>query len=66
MAGAKFLGVDDRVGMIAEGKQADLILIDGRPDQEIESVANVTMVFRDGVAWDPAALIESVRGKVGR
>jgi imidazolonepropionase-like amidohydrolase len=66
MAGAKFLGVDDRVGTIAEGKQADLILIDGRPDQEIESVAKVTMVFRDGVAWDPAALIESVRGKVGR
>lgn len=64
--GAKFLGVDDRVGTIAEGKQADLILIDGRPDEAIESVTKVAMVFRDGVAWNPAALIESVRGTVGR
>lgn len=65
-AGAKFLGVDDRVGTIAEGKQADLILIEGRPDLDIASVTRVQMVFRAGVGWDPDALIDSVRGKVGR
>ena len=64
--GAAFLGVDDRVGTIEVGKNADLVLIDGQPDQDMKSVQNVTMVFRDGVAYDPAALIDGVRGKVGR
>jgi imidazolonepropionase-like amidohydrolase len=64
--GARFLGVDDRVGTIEIGKNADLVLIDGEPDRDIESVQDVSMVFRDGVAYDPAALVDSVRGKVGR
>lgn len=63
---ASAIGIDDRVGTIAEGKQADMILIDGRPDEKIESVAKVAIVLRDGVAWDPEALIDSVRGTVGR
>jgi imidazolonepropionase-like amidohydrolase len=64
--GAVFLGIDDRVGTIEVGKNADLVLIDGQPDMDMKSVQNVTMVFRDGVAYDPAALIDGVRGKVGR
>ena len=64
--GAVFLGIDDQVGTIEIGKNADLVLIDGQPDQDIKSVQNVTMVFRDGVAYDPTALIDGVRGKVGR
>jgi len=36
--GAEFLGVANRVGTMTEDKQADLVLIDGRPDEEIESV----------------------------
>ena len=66
LTGARFLSVDDEVGTIATGKNADLVLIDGKPDEDIESVQNVAMVFRDGVAYDPTALIESVRGTVGR
>jgi imidazolonepropionase-like amidohydrolase len=64
--GALFLGIDDQVGTIEIGKNADLVLIDGEPDKDIESVQKVTMVFRDGVAYDPVALVEGVRGQLGR
>ena len=47
------------------GKQADLVVIKGDPSQKIEDVENVEIVFKDGVGYDSAKLIESVKGMVG-
>ncbi len=63
--GAQFLGDSDRVGTIAIGKQADLVVIKGDPSTKIEDIENVEIVFKDGVGYDSAKLIESVRGVVG-
>jgi hypothetical protein len=63
--GAKWLGVDDKVGTIAAGKQADLVLIQGNPTAKISDVRNVKIVFKDGVGYDPVKLIQSVAGAVG-
>lgn len=63
--GAQFLGDLDRVGTIAAGKQADLVVIKGDPSKKIEDIENVDTVFKDGVGYDSAKLIESVRGVVG-
>jgi imidazolonepropionase-like amidohydrolase len=63
--GAQFLGDIDRVGTIAAGKQADLVVINGDPSKKIEDIENVETVFKDGVGYDSAKLIESVRGVVG-
>jgi imidazolonepropionase-like amidohydrolase len=63
--GATYLGRADRIGSIAVGKQADLVVIDGNPAATISDIRHVTLVFRQGVGYDPAKLIESVRGKVG-
>ncbi len=63
--GATFLGRADRVGSLAVGKQADLVVIDGDPSARIEEIRHVNMVFKEGVGYDPAKLIASVRGKVG-
>jgi hypothetical protein len=63
--GATYLGRADRVGSIAVGKQADLVVIDGNPAATIADIAHVTLVFKQGVGYDPSKLIESVRGKVG-
>jgi len=63
--GAKFLGMADKIGSIAEGKQADLVVIDGNPARQIADVKKVEIVFKDGVGYDPAKLILSVRGAVG-
>jgi len=63
--GAQFLGELDHIGNIAAGKQADLVVIKGDPSQKIEDIENVEIVFKDGVGYDSAKLIDSVRGLVG-
>ena len=63
--GAQFLGELDRIGTIAPGKQADLVVIKGDPSKKIEDIENVETVFKDGVSYDSGKLIESVRGVVG-
>lgn len=63
--GATFLGRAGRAGSIAVGKDADLIVIAGDPATRIGDVRNVQIVFRQGVGYDPAKLVESVRGRVG-
>jgi hypothetical protein len=63
--GAQYLGEADRIGTIAPGKQADLVIIKGDPSQKIEDIENVETVFKDGIGYDSAKLIESVRGQVG-
>jgi imidazolonepropionase-like amidohydrolase len=63
--GAQFLGEFDRIGTIAPGKQADLVVIKGDPSKKIEDIENVETVFKDGVGYDSGKLIESVRGVVG-
>jgi imidazolonepropionase-like amidohydrolase len=63
--GAQYLGDLDKVGTIARGKQADLVVIRGDPSQKIEDIENVEIVFKDGVGYDSAKLIEAVKGLVG-
>ena len=63
--GAQFLGDLDKIGTIAVGKQADLVVIDGDPSKKIEDIEKVETVFKDGIGYDSAKLIESVRGVVG-
>jgi enamidase len=63
--GAKYLGRDARIGSIAAGKQADLVVLNGDPSAAIADVRKVETVFRRGVGYDPAKLIASVSGKVG-
>jgi imidazolonepropionase-like amidohydrolase len=63
--GAEYLGVSDRIGTIAVGKQADLIVIGGDPSKNIADIEKVETVFKDGVGYNSARLIESVRGSVG-
>ena len=63
--GATYLGRADKVGSIAVGKQADLVVVDGDPSARIDDIRKVSMVFKEGVGYDPSKLIASVRGKVG-
>jgi imidazolonepropionase-like amidohydrolase len=63
--GAKFLGEDARIGSIAPGKQADLMVVKGNPGTKINDIENVEIVFKDGVGYDSEKLIQSVQGLVG-
>lgn len=63
--GAKYLGRADRIGTITAGKQADLVVVTGDPAKDISAVEHVDLVFKKGVGYDPAKLIDSTRGMVG-
>jgi imidazolonepropionase-like amidohydrolase len=63
--GAKFLGEDARIGSIAGGKQADLMVVKGNPAANISDIEKVEIVFKDGVGYDSEKLIQSVQGLVG-
>ncbi|HEV8448515.1 MAG TPA: amidohydrolase family protein [Gemmatimonadaceae bacterium] len=63
--GATYLGRADKIGSITTGKQADLVVIDGDPSARIEDIRKVSLVFKQGIGYDPAKLIASVKGKVG-
>jgi len=63
--GAKFLGELDRIGAVAAGKQADLVVIDGNPAANIATIRKVKLVFKDGAGYDPAKLLDSVKGAAG-
>ena len=63
--GARFLGEDARIGSIAAGKQADLMIVRGNPAATISDIEKVEIVFKDGVGYDSEKLIQSVQGLVG-
>jgi enamidase len=63
--GAKYLGREAKIGTIAAGKQADLIVVRGDPSSRIEDVENVELVFKQGVGYDSPKIFDSVKGRVG-
>jgi len=63
--GARFLGKAARVGTLATGKQADIVVIGGDPSKNIGDIEKTELVFKDGVGYDSAKLIASVRDSVG-
>lgn len=63
--GAELLGIDDRVGRIAPGMNADLIVIDGNPLDDIRAIERIEWVVKDGAVYDPAKLRQAAKGLVG-
>jgi imidazolonepropionase-like amidohydrolase len=61
--GAAFLR-EREIGTIAAGNKADLVIVKGNPSIRISDMRNVEMVMKDGVGYDPAAMIEAARGSV--
>ena len=64
--GATYLGRQDRIGSIASGKQADLIVVNGDPTARIADVQKVEIVFKRGIGYDSEKLFSSVKGVVGQ
>ncbi len=45
---AEILGMADRLGTLAVGRLADLIIVEGRPDEDVEALKNVDTVIVNG------------------
>ena len=61
VGGAKVMGLADRTGEVEAGKLADLVILDADPLTDVGNLAKVSRVIKDGVVYDPAALMESIR-----
>jgi cytosine/adenosine deaminase-related metal-dependent hydrolase len=53
---ALVMGVDKDRGVIAPGKLADMILVDGDPTKDIRDINKITTVIKGGKVYDPAAI----------
>lgn len=65
LTSATVMGVDKDRGIIAAGKLADMILIDGDPLNNIRDLDKITTVIKGGNVYDPAA-IEKALGIIPR
>ena len=53
---ALVMGVDKDRGIIAPGKLADMILVNGDPTKNIQDINKITTVIKGGKVYDPAAI----------
>lgn len=55
---AKGFAIDDRVGSIKEGKQADLVLLSANPLENIQNLNAIALVIKDGELLDPNKILQ--------
>ena len=53
---ALVMGVNKDRGVIAPGKLADMILVDGDPTKNIQDINKITTVIKGGKVYDPTAI----------
>ena len=63
--GAQVLGMLSQTGTVPVGTRADLVVIVGDPSRIPGDIRKVRWVFKDGVGYDSAKLMASVKGMVG-
>lgn len=63
--GAAALGASASFGTLRRGLRADLVVLSGDLRSHPSAIRDPEMVFKDGVPYDPASLLEEVRGQVG-
>ncbi|MFC1690310.1 amidohydrolase family protein [Pseudomonadota bacterium] len=57
---ANLVGAGERTGSITVGKQADLVLVEGDPFEDISAVRRATLVMKGKTAYQPNALYQAV------
>ncbi len=48
--------LDAKTGSVTTGKNADIIILDADPLQDIHNIRKVSVVIKDGNVYDPALL----------
>ena len=56
---AKMLGLSDEIGSVEVGRQADLMLVRGNPDEDLRALRNVAWTVKGGIARSPKEWMRS-------
>lgn len=59
--GAQAARMESDIGRVAPGRLADLVLLDADPTTDVENLSRIVRVVKDGRAYDPDALVKSIR-----
>ena len=57
---ARFLGLEDQIGTIETGKQADLVLLESNPLEDVLAIRQVRATVLNGVAYDVDELRDAI------
>jgi imidazolonepropionase-like amidohydrolase len=60
LTSAQVIGADGERGVIAAGKLADLILVEGDPSAQIADINKVALVMKGGRIYDPARIEQAL------
>ncbi|WP_269714622.1 amidohydrolase family protein [Caulobacter sp. NIBR2454] len=60
LGSARVAGREAELGSITPGRLADMVLIDGAPDQRMTDVRKVELVMKDGAIYDPRVLLAEI------
>jgi len=60
LTSAQVIGVEAERGVVAAGKLADLILVDGDPSVQIGDISKVTLVMKGGRIYDPVRIEQAL------
>ena len=60
LTSAQVIGANGQRGVIAPGKLADLILVDGDPSAQIADIDKLVMVMKGGRIYDPARIEQAL------
>ncbi|HEX7946610.1 MAG TPA: amidohydrolase family protein [Phenylobacterium sp.] len=58
---AQLLDMGDKLGTLEAGKLADVIVVDGKPDQNLDDLARIDRVIKDGRVWVEAGQVVTPR-----
>ena len=53
---AAYMGMQNHVGSIEEGKYADFILVPGDPTEDLKAIKSIRMVMKNGVVYFPGEI----------
>jgi imidazolonepropionase-like amidohydrolase len=62
---SEILDMDDRLGTLEPGKLADVLVVDGRPDENLDDLAKVDVVIRNGFTVVQGGKVAIPRHTVG-